>query len=74
MDPIAKFTFGLKILKLCLQIIKYKTDLMCSLYKIFKKAKIYLDIPNTKAQIQKKFKLKFDYKAFKSFQGIIAAE
>lgn len=41
---------------------------------MFKKAKVYLDLLNAKAQIKKKLELKFDYKAFKFFQAIIAFE
>lgn len=54
---ITQFCFKLKILELYLHIIRYKTNLNYSLDKIFKKAEIYLDIFNAKAQIQKKLEL-----------------
>ena len=66
-NTIAKFGFGLKILKLRLHMIKYRADLMCSLYGAFKKAEVYLDILNVKAQMQKELELKSGYEAFKFF-------
>ena len=71
-DIIAKFGFGLKIPELCLNMIEYKANPMRSLYGAFKKAKAYLDVLNAKAQIQKELELKSGYKAFKSFQAIVA--
>lgn len=47
-NTIANFGFSLKNLKFCLYLIEYKIDLICNLYKTFKKAKIYLDILNSK--------------------------
>lgn len=54
--------------------IEYKADPMHSLYETFKKAKVYLDILNAKAKIEKKLKLKSGYKVFKSFQAIVGFE
>lgn len=73
-NTIAKSGFGLKIPKLRLYIIKYKADSMQNLYRGFKKVETYFDILNTKAQMQKKFKLKSGYKIIKSFQATIASE
>lgn len=66
-DTIAKFGFGLKIPKLRLYIIKYRVDPMRSFYGAFKKTEVYLDVLNTKAQMQKELELKSSYKAFKFF-------
>lgn len=71
-DTIAKFDFSLKISKFSIYIIKYKADLMCSFYGVFKKTEVYLDVLNTKAQIQKELKLKSGYEVFKSFQATVA--
>ena len=73
-DTIAKFSFGLRIPELCLHMIEYRADPMHSLYEAFKKAEAYLDILNTKAEMQKELELKSGYKAFKSFQATIAPE
>lgn len=54
--------------------IEYRADLNCSLYRVFKKAETYLDILNAKTEILKEFKLKFGYKAFKTFQASIGSE
>ncbi len=72
-DTIAKFGFGLKISELCLHMIEYKADPMRSLYGAFKKAEIYLDVSNAKAQMQKELELKSGYGAFKSFQATVAS-
>ena len=73
-DTIAKFGFGLKIPELCLHMIEYRADPIRSLYGAFKKAKVYLDVLNAKAQMQKKLELKSGYKTFKSFQTTVASE
>ncbi len=73
-DIIAKFGFGLKIPELCLHMIEYKANPMRSLYGAFKKAEVYLDVLNTKAQMQKELKLKSGYEAFKSFQATVALQ
>lgn len=51
--------------------IEYKVNLNCSLYRLFKKAEIYLNILNAKVQIKKELKLKSEYKAFKSIQATL---
>ena len=73
-NTIAKFGFGLKILKLRLYIIEYRANPMRSLYGAFKKAKAYFNMLNAKAQMQKKLELKSGYKVFKSFQAAVALE
>lgn len=40
---------------------------MRNFYKIFSKAKVYLNISIAKTQMQEKLKLKSGYKIFKSF-------
>lgn len=72
-DTIAKFGFGLKISELRFSMIKYRADLMRDLYGAFKKAELYLDMLNAKAQMQKELELKSDYKVFKSFQATVAS-
>lgn len=54
--------------------IEYRADLMRSLYEVFQKAKIYLNILNAKVEMQKELKLKSGYKAFKSFQTKVTSE
>ncbi len=66
-DLIAKFRFGLKISKLRLDMIKYRANPIRSLYGLFKKAEVYLDVLNAKAKMQKELKLKSGSEAFKSF-------
>lgn len=71
---IAKFGFKLKILKRYQYMIKYRVDSMHNLYKLLNKAKAYVDILNAKIEMQKKLKLKSGYKAFKTFQAIVASK
>lgn len=73
-DTIAKFGFGLKIPELRLHMIKYRADPNRNLYGAFKKAEVYLDVLNAKAQMQKELELESSYKAFKSFQATVASE
>lgn len=47
-DTIAKFGFSFKISKLYLYIIEYRADIIYSFYRAFKKAEVYLNIPNVK--------------------------
>lgn len=63
-DIIAKCDFGLKIPKLCLYIIEYKTNPIRNLYKAFKKAKTYLNILNAKTIMQRELELKSGYEPF----------
>ena len=73
-DIIAKFGFGLKIPELRLHMIEYRADPNRSLYGAFKKAETYLDVLNTKAQMQKELELKSGYEAFRSFQASVAPD
>lgn len=50
-NTISRFDFSLKIPKLCLYIIDYRINPMRSLYRVFKKAEIFIDVLNLKAQI-----------------------
>ena len=54
--------------------IEYRVNPIRSLYIVFQKAKAYFNILNTKAQMQKKLKLKSGYKVFKFFQATAAFE
>lgn len=53
---------------------EYRANLIRSLYGAFKKANVYFDVLNSKAQMQKKLELKLGYKAFKSFQAKVTLE
>lgn len=46
-----KFGFGLKVPELCLDMIKYRSNLNYSLYGVFIKVEKYLDILNAKAKM-----------------------
>lgn len=73
-NTIAKFGFRLKIPKLRPHMIEYRADPNHSLYRAFKKAETYLDVLNVKAEMQKELEWKSSYKAFKTFQAIVASE
>ena len=73
-DTITKFIFGLRDPDLCLRMIEYRAELAQSLYKAFKKAKAYILVLDAKLQMDKEHDLKVGYKAFKSFQTLVAAE
>lgn len=73
-DTIEKFGFDIKIPELHLYMIEYMAELILTSYGVFKKAKIYLYVPNTKSQIEKKLELISGYKALKSFQATVVFE
>lgn len=45
---------------------------MYNFCRAFKKARVYFKVLNAKTQMQKDFKLKSGYKAFKSFQTTVS--
>lgn len=66
-NTVIKFIFGLKILDFYLYLIKYRVELICSLFRVFKKAQAYINVVNAKTQMQKKLDIKSGYKVFKTF-------
>ena len=70
-NTITKFIFGLKDPDLWLHMIEYRTKPTCSFYGAFKKIEVYIDILNTKVQMQKKLDLKSGYEAFKFFYASV---
>ena len=73
-DIITKFIFGLRDLDLCLCIIEYKAKPVRSFYKVFKKAETHILVLDTKLPMDKEHDLNVRYKAFKSFQTLVAVE
>lgn len=71
-DTIMKYILGIRDLDLRLRIVEYPAEPVQSLYGVFKKAEICLDVLRIRAQWEEELKLKQDYVAFKSFRVSLA--